>query len=415
MRSTPEYMLAYVALLLLGPSMLPAILALSIHNAGIVGFLLGRHADDLAYRPDAPRGLNLYAYETVPRLYGQFLAYLLYRWEIILRESAILGMLGVATLGFYIDAAISELRLDVAVVLIAATALMTMAIDALSRALRRSLRIADLPTRLSRPLGPSGEPEMSAPIILATAGHIDHGKTSLVKALTGIDADRLPEEKARGITLDLGFAYRHDEGSRNGTTLGFVDVPGHERLVRTMVAGATGVDGALLVVAADDGVMPQTREHLSILDLLGIGRGVVAITKSDRVDATRLAAVTAEVRSSWPERRWRTRRSCPARPGPAPASRRSRHISSRPSGRRRKGAAARLPTRRGPPLHGAGRRARGHRRRACRDGGGGRPAPALAGRPGGAGARDPGAGPGRRAGRGGGAMRPQHRRSPSLP
>jgi phosphonate transport system permease protein len=155
-RSTPEYMLAYVALLLLGPSMLPAILALSIHNAGIVGFLLGRHADDLAYRPDAPRGLNLYAYETVPRLYGQFLAYLLYRWEIILRESAILGMLGVATLGFYIDAAISELRLDVAVVLIAATALMTMAIDALSRALRRSLRIADLPTRLSRPLGPSG-------------------------------------------------------------------------------------------------------------------------------------------------------------------------------------------------------------------------------------------------------------------
>ncbi|GJE77148.1 selenocysteine-specific translation elongation factor [Methylorubrum suomiense] len=138
---------------------------------------------------------------------------------------------------------------------------------------------------------------MSAPIILATAGHIDHGKTSLVKALTGIDADRLPEEKARGITLDLGFAYRHDEGSRNGTTLGFVDVPGHERLVRTMVAGATGVDGALLVVAADDGVMPQTREHLSILDLLGIGRGVVAITKSDRVDATRLAAVTAEVRS----------------------------------------------------------------------------------------------------------------------
>ncbi|MFD0938436.1 PhnE/PtxC family ABC transporter permease [Methylobacterium trifolii] len=151
-RSTPEYMLAYVALQLLGPSMLPAILALAIHNAGIVGFLLGRHADDLAYRADAPTGLNLYAYETVPRLYGQFLAYLLYRWEIILRESAIFGILGVATLGFYVDAAISELRLDVAAVLILATALMAIGIDALSRALRRALRIDTLPTRLSAPL-----------------------------------------------------------------------------------------------------------------------------------------------------------------------------------------------------------------------------------------------------------------------
>ena len=130
-------------------------------------------------------------------------------------------------------------------------------------------------------------------MIVATAGHIDHGKTSLVKALTGIDADRLPEEKARGITLDLGFAYQ-----RRGTaTLGFVDVPGHERLVRTMVAGATGVDCALLVVAADDGVMPQTREHLAILDLLGLENGLVAITKSDRVDAERRAAVEQEVRA----------------------------------------------------------------------------------------------------------------------
>ena len=151
LRSTPEYMLAYVALQLLGPSMLPAILALSIHNAGIVGYLMGRHADGLAYRPDAPRGLNLYAYETVPRLYGQFLAYLLYRWEIILRESAIFGILGVATLGYYVDAAIAELRLDVAAVLILATALLTIAVDALSRALRRALRIADLPVRLAGP------------------------------------------------------------------------------------------------------------------------------------------------------------------------------------------------------------------------------------------------------------------------
>ncbi len=117
-RATPDYMLAYVFLQLLGPSMLPAILALSLHNAGIVGTLMGRHADAIPYRADAPRGLNLYAYETLPRLYGQFLALLLYRWELILRESAIFGILGVTTLGFYVDAAISELRLDVAVVLI---------------------------------------------------------------------------------------------------------------------------------------------------------------------------------------------------------------------------------------------------------------------------------------------------------
>ncbi|GJE38217.1 selenocysteine-specific translation elongation factor [Methylobacterium persicinum] len=130
-------------------------------------------------------------------------------------------------------------------------------------------------------------------MIVATAGHIDHGKTALVKALTGIDADRLPEEKARGITVDLGFAYARP----GGLSLGFVDVPGHERLVRTMVAGATGVDCALLVVAADDGVMPQTREHAAILDLLGLARGLVAITKSDRAGPERIAAVTEEVRA----------------------------------------------------------------------------------------------------------------------
>ena len=126
-RSTPDYMLAYLCLQLLGPSMLPAIIALALHNAGIVAYLMGRHADAIPYRADAPRGLDLYAYETVPRLYGQFLAYLLYRWALILRESAIFGILGVTTLGFYVDAALSELRLDVAVVLIAATALATVA------------------------------------------------------------------------------------------------------------------------------------------------------------------------------------------------------------------------------------------------------------------------------------------------
>ncbi len=148
-RSTPEYMLAYVLLLVMGPSMLPAIIALSLHNGAIIGYLLGRHADALEYRPDAPRGLNLYAYETVPRLYGQFLAYMLYRWEIILRESAIFGILGVATLGYYVDAAIAELRLDVAVFLIFAVAALSMTVDSLSRWLRRRLRIEMLPTRLA--------------------------------------------------------------------------------------------------------------------------------------------------------------------------------------------------------------------------------------------------------------------------
>jgi phosphonate transport system permease protein len=148
-RSTPEYMLAYVLLQLLGPSMLPAIIALALHNGAIVGYLMGRHADALDYRPDAPKGLNLYAYDTTPRLYGQFLAYNLYRWEIIVRESAIFGILGVTTLGYYVDAAISELRFDVAVVLILATVGLSALIDILSRRLRRALRISTLATRLA--------------------------------------------------------------------------------------------------------------------------------------------------------------------------------------------------------------------------------------------------------------------------
>jgi phosphonate transport system permease protein len=148
-RSTPEYMLAYVLLQLLGPSMLPAVIALSVHNGAIVGYLMGRHADALDYRADAPRGLNLYAYDTTPRLYGQFLAYGLYRWEIIVRESAIFGILGVATLGYHVDAAISELRFDVAVVLILATVCLCAMIDALSRLLRGALRISTLATRLA--------------------------------------------------------------------------------------------------------------------------------------------------------------------------------------------------------------------------------------------------------------------------
>ncbi len=129
-------------------------------------------------------------------------------------------------------------------------------------------------------------------MIVGTAGHIDHGKTSLVRALTGVDTDRLAEEKRRGITIDLGFAYVPLPG---GATLGFVDVPGHERLVHTMIAGAASIDFCLLVVAADDGVMPQTREHVQVLDLLGLRHGLVAITKADLVDAARLAEVQRQV------------------------------------------------------------------------------------------------------------------------
>jgi selenocysteine-specific elongation factor len=131
-------------------------------------------------------------------------------------------------------------------------------------------------------------------VIVGTAGHIDHGKTSLVKALTGIDADRLKEEKERGITVDLGFAYQRMD---DGGMLGFVDVPGHEKLVHNMLAGATGIDHVLLVVAADDGPMPQTKEHVAIVDMLGLSRGVVAITKADLVTDERLAEVSAEVRA----------------------------------------------------------------------------------------------------------------------
>ena len=129
-------------------------------------------------------------------------------------------------------------------------------------------------------------------MIIATAGHIDHGKTVLVKALTGVDTDRLPEERQRGMSIDLGFAYTPFGGD---TVLGFVDVPGHERFVRNMIAGVTGIDFALLVIAADDGPMPQTREHLAILDLLGVDRGAVALTKTDRVDAARLNQAKADI------------------------------------------------------------------------------------------------------------------------
>src|ERR1700729_3354156 len=133
-------------------------------------------------------------------------------------------------------------------------------------------------------------------IIVGTAGHIDHGKTALVKALTGIDADRLEEEKRRGITIDLGFAHM-TLPAPNGEMLrlGFVDVPGHERFVRNMLAGVGGIDLVLLVIAADEAIKPQTREHFDILQLLGEQRGIAVLTKSDAVDAETLEVVRLEV------------------------------------------------------------------------------------------------------------------------
>jgi len=131
-----------------------------------------------------------------------------------------------------------------------------------------------------------------APLIIGTAGHIDHGKTSLVRALTGVDLDRLPEERQRGITISLGFTHLD---LPNGRRAAFVDVPGHEKLVRTMIAGATGLDAVVLCVAANEGVMPQTREHLDILGLLGLSHGMIALTKCDLVDEEMLALAKMDV------------------------------------------------------------------------------------------------------------------------
>src|SRR5271167_2465625 len=128
--------------------------------------------------------------------------------------------------------------------------------------------------------------------VLGTAGHIDHGKTALVRALTGVDTDRLPAEKQRGITIDLGFASLQ----LGEYQLALIDVPGHERFIRNMLSGASGLDLAMLVVAADDSVMPQTREHMQILCLLGLSSGVVALTKCDLVDPSWLDLVEEDIR-----------------------------------------------------------------------------------------------------------------------
>jgi phosphonate transport system permease protein len=140
-RSTPELILAYVFLQLWGPSMLPAIIALSLHNGAIIAHLMGRYSNEIKLRPDHPTGLNLYSYEIVPRIYGQFLAFLFYRWEVIMRETAILGILGIATLGFYVDSAMADIRLDRALFLILITALLNIAIDSISRLVRKRLKL----------------------------------------------------------------------------------------------------------------------------------------------------------------------------------------------------------------------------------------------------------------------------------
>ena len=141
MRSTPEYILAYVLLQLWGPSMLPAIVALSLHNGGIIAHLMGRYTEGMRLRPDSARGLDRYFFEVLPRIYRQFLAFAFYRWEVILRETAILGMLGIHTLGFHVDSAFADIRFDRAVVLIAVTAMLNLAVDAASRRIRSRLRL----------------------------------------------------------------------------------------------------------------------------------------------------------------------------------------------------------------------------------------------------------------------------------
>lgn len=147
---------------------------------------------------------------------------------------------------------------------------------------------------------PEDSEKISRSLIFATAGHVDHGKTSLVANITGTDTDTLAEEKNRGLTIVLGFAYHHFssviDGQECQNILGFVDVPGHIDFINNMLAGVGAVDGALLVIAADDGIMPQTREHLAILDLLAVSRGAIALTKVDRCEPERVEAVTAEIR-----------------------------------------------------------------------------------------------------------------------
>jgi phosphonate transport system permease protein len=148
LRTLPEYLLAFIGLLILGPSMLPAILALGVHNGAIIGHLLGRYTEELCLRADADRGITLYFYEVLPRIYRQFLAFLFYRWEVILRDTAILGILGIATLGFYIDSAFETFRFDVALLLILVSAALNISVDQFARYLRQRLQLKTVPESL---------------------------------------------------------------------------------------------------------------------------------------------------------------------------------------------------------------------------------------------------------------------------
>eukprot|EP00163_Fabomonas_tropica_P018997 TRINITY_DN33431_c0_g1_i1.p1 TRINITY_DN33431_c0_g1~~TRINITY_DN33431_c0_g1_i1.p1 ORF type:complete len:200 (+),score=11.49 TRINITY_DN33431_c0_g1_i1:1-600(+) len=145
-RSTPEYILAYILLQLWGPSMLPAVIALALHNGAIIGHLIGRQTNTLRLRPDATTGFSRYSWELVPRVYRSFLAFLFYRWEIIMRETAILGILGIYTLGFYVDSAIQNIQFDKAMILILITAFLNIGIDTLGRFIRRKLALQTMPT-----------------------------------------------------------------------------------------------------------------------------------------------------------------------------------------------------------------------------------------------------------------------------
>jgi hypothetical protein len=249
-------------------------------------------------------------------------------------------------------------------------------------------------------------------MILATAGHIDHGKTALVRALTGVDADRLPEEKRRGLTIDLGFAYTT---LPDGTELGFVDVPGHERFLPNMLAGVLSIDRVLLIVAADDGPRPQTLEHLDILELIGVAEVTGVVTKIDRVDAARREEVIgrgggAARRAGVCERRRSSRcRAAPARASPALAA----HLAERaatPTGSARQRAAMAVPAADRPGIFAARHRHGGDRHRRQRRGRAGRPVAAQPARHRGQGARRPRAQPGGRARRRRRSLRAQHRR-----
>ena len=209
-------------------------------------------------------------------------------------------------------------------------------------------------------------------MLIATAGHVDHGKTLLVRTLTGVDTDRLPEEKSRGLSIDLGFAYRELD---SGTVLGFVDVPGHEKFVRNMLAGVAAIDFGLLVVAADDGVMPQTREHLDILGLMGLDRAAVAADQ-DRPGAPRTGGRSGGRGARAPRPHHARGRGDPAalrahRRGRGGAPGAPRAQRRRPLGALRRGQ---LPPRHRPRVHRERRRGGRHRRRLRGPGGGRRSA-----------------------------------------